>query len=195
MLCTISILDMVLLRAKCVLVGNSKVGKTALAQTFHSEGTHFSKAYTLTAGVTTCVKTVQVPDTPHSVEIYILDSSGNELYSDLIVRYWENPSMVAVVYDVTEPQSLASCPMWLEKVRSQKPEIAFPGALIANKSDLTNRWAVNSDEGKRFAEGKGLAYFETSAKDSKDVESPFVYLATEFYRLYEDRVQSLTAYI
>lgn len=182
---------MVLLRAKCILVGNSKVGKTSLAQTFHSEGTHFPKSYSLTAGVSTCVKTVPILDTPHSVEIYILDSSGNELYSDLVVRYWENPSMVVLVYDVTDSQSLASCPMWLEKVRSQKPEIAFPGALIANKTDLTSRWVVNSEEGRTFADGKGLAYFETSAKDLQGVEAPFSYLATEYYKLYEERVQGL----
>ena len=183
---------MVLLRAKCILVGNSKVGKTALAQTFHTEGTHFPKSYSLTVGVNICVKTVQIPNTPHSVELYILDSSGNELYSDLVLSYWENPSMVAIVYDVTDPQSLASCPMWLEKVRSQKPEIAFPGALIANKCDLTNRWVVNSEEGNRFAEGKGLAYFETSAKDSTGIDIPFLYLATEYYRLYEGRVRGLS---
>ena len=36
-----------LLRAKCVLVGDSGVGKSAIAQSFHSDGTHFPKAYTM----------------------------------------------------------------------------------------------------------------------------------------------------
>ena len=36
-----------LLRAKCVVVGDSGVGKSAIAQSFHSDGTHFPKAYTM----------------------------------------------------------------------------------------------------------------------------------------------------
>lgn len=36
-----------LLRAKCVLVGDSGVGKSAIAQSFHSDGTHFPKSYTM----------------------------------------------------------------------------------------------------------------------------------------------------
>ena len=36
-----------LLRAKCILVGDSCVGKSAIAHTFHSDGTHFPKAYTM----------------------------------------------------------------------------------------------------------------------------------------------------
>ena len=35
--------------------------------------------------------------------------------------------MVMVVYDVTNEMSFASCAKWLERVRSQKPDVTFPG--------------------------------------------------------------------
>ncbi|ERE84435.1 putative intraflagellar transport protein 27 like protein [Cricetulus griseus] len=58
---------MVKLAAKCILAGDSAVGKTALVQMFRSDGTHFQKNYTLTTGVDLVVKTVPVLDTNDSV--------------------------------------------------------------------------------------------------------------------------------
>ena len=35
--------------------------------------------------------------------------------------------MVLVIYDVTNESSFNSCAKWLERVRSQKPEVQLPG--------------------------------------------------------------------
>ena len=75
---------MVKLAAKCILAGDPTVGKTALAQLFHSDGAHFQKNYTLTTGVDLVVKTVAVPDTGDSVELFIFDSAGKELFSEML---------------------------------------------------------------------------------------------------------------
>ncbi|XP_060161909.1 intraflagellar transport protein 27 homolog isoform X3 [Globicephala melas] len=75
---------MVKLAAKCILAGDPTVGKTALAQIFRSDGAHFQKNYTLTTGVDLVVKTVPVPDTGDSVELFILDSAGKELFSEML---------------------------------------------------------------------------------------------------------------
>ena len=40
---------------------------------------------------------------------------------------WDQPSVVLVVYDVTSETSFSSCAKWLERVRSQKPEVHIPG--------------------------------------------------------------------
>ncbi|KAM7114375.1 intraflagellar transport protein 27 homolog isoform 1-T1 [Molossus nigricans] len=75
---------MVKLAAKCILAGDPAVGKTALAQIFRSDGTHFQKNYTLTTGVDLIVKMVPVPDTGDSVELFIFDSAGKELFSEML---------------------------------------------------------------------------------------------------------------
>lgn len=49
-----TIMPPLLLRAKCVLVGDSGVGKSAIAQSFHSDGTHFPKAYTMVSAGPRC---------------------------------------------------------------------------------------------------------------------------------------------
>ena len=78
---------MVKLAAKCILAGDPTVGKTALAQLFHSDGAHFQKNYSLTTGVDLVVKTVAVPDTGDSVELFIFDSAGKELFSEGSLSY------------------------------------------------------------------------------------------------------------
>lgn len=75
---------MVKLAAKCILAGDPAVGKTALVQMFRSDGTHFQKNYTLTTGVDLVVKTVPVLDTNDSVELFIFDSAGKELFSEML---------------------------------------------------------------------------------------------------------------
>ncbi|XP_048971772.1 intraflagellar transport protein 27 homolog isoform X2 [Canis lupus baileyi] len=133
---------MVKLAAKCILAGDSAVGKTALAQIFRSDGAHFQKNYTLTTGVDLVVKTVPVPDTGDSV--------------------WESPNVLCLVYDVTNEQSFANCGKWLEKARSQMPGASLPGVLVGNKTDLASRRAVDSAQARSWALGQGLECFETS---------------------------------
>ncbi|KAJ6658920.1 hypothetical protein lerEdw1_019556 [Lerista edwardsae] len=77
---------MVKLAAKCIVAGDSAVGKSALVQMFCNDGAHFQKNYTLTAGVELLVKTVPVPETSDSVELFLFDSAGKELFSEMLEK-------------------------------------------------------------------------------------------------------------
>ena len=48
-------------------------------------------------------------------------------FNENIFFKWDQPSVVMVVYDVTSETSFSSCAKWLERVRSQKPEVHIPG--------------------------------------------------------------------
>lgn len=121
------LVTMVKLAAKCILAGDPAVGKTALAQIFRSDGAHFQKSYTLTTGMDLVVKTVAVPDTGDSVELFIFDSAGKELFSEMLDKLWESPNVLCLVYDVTSEQSFNNCSKWLEKARAQAPGTSLPG--------------------------------------------------------------------
>ncbi|XP_023487467.2 intraflagellar transport protein 27 homolog isoform X1 [Equus caballus] len=157
---------MVKLAAKCILAGDSTVGKTALAQLFRSDGAHFQKNYTLTTGVDLVVKTVPVPDTGDSVELFIFDSAGKELFSEMLDKLWESPNVLCLVYDVTNEQSFHNCSKWLEKARAQIPSTCLPGVLVGNKTDLAGRRVVESARARAWALGQGLECFETSVAPS-----------------------------
>ncbi|XP_067932288.1 intraflagellar transport protein 27 homolog [Watersipora subatra] len=178
-----------IVRAKLVVVGDSCSGKSAITQVFHSDGAHYPKNYSMTVGVELVVKSVVVPETTDSVELYIYDSSGKEVFAEQVQRDWDHPSLLMAVYDCTSDSSFNSCSKWIERVRTQKPEMNVPGVLVANKVDLTDRRVVSPKSGELLAQQLGLEYFEVSAKDSKNVEAPFQHLANEFYKLYKERVE------
>ncbi|XP_047404434.1 intraflagellar transport protein 27 homolog isoform X5 [Sciurus carolinensis] len=115
------------------------VGKTALAHIFRSDGVHFQN-YTLTAGVDLVVKTVPIPDTSDSVELFIFDSAGKELFSEMLDKLWESPNILCLVYDVTSEQSFSSCGKWLEKARAQAPGSILP-AVPAQPAPAAFSWA------------------------------------------------------
>ncbi|XP_043297048.1 intraflagellar transport protein 27 homolog isoform X4 [Cervus canadensis] len=88
--------------------GDPTVGKTALVQLFRSNGAHFQKNYTLTTGVDLVVKTVPVPDTGDSVELFIFDSAGKELFSEMLDKLKAaSPPRLEVTFAVSDV--FASC--------------------------------------------------------------------------------------
>ncbi|XP_031551404.1 intraflagellar transport protein 27 homolog [Actinia tenebrosa] len=180
---------MVVLRAKLLIAGDSCVGKTALTQVFHSDGSQFPKNYTLTVGAEVSVKTVHIPETSDSVELYIFDSAGKELFSETVQQYWENTNLIMVAYDVSNEQSFNACNKWLERCRAATPYQSVPGALIATKTDLKQRRVISAKEGKEFASSKDLEYFECSAKEHQNVEAPFYFLAQEFHKIYHEKLE------
>ncbi|XP_067670998.1 intraflagellar transport protein 27 homolog [Haliotis asinina] len=178
-----------ILRAKCIIVGDSGVGKSSICQVFHSDGSSFPKTYTMNTGVELLVKSINIPDSKDSVEMFMFDSAGKEIFSEVVRKFWENPSMVMAVYDVTNETSFSSCEKWLERVRSQCPDVVLPGVLIANKVDLDQRRVISPKAGKDMATTHQLEYFECSAKEMQNVDTPFFYLAAEYHKLYQERVQ------
>eukprot|EP00731_Ephydatia_muelleri_P029422 Em0020g1066a len=145
-----------------------------------------------TTSVNLVVKAVSI-DEFASVELYLCDCAGKELFSDFVNDFWDHPGGVMVVYDVTDKQSFASCAKWLERVKAKKAavDVPLPGVLVANKIDLVDRRVVSKEEGMAFAASKELQYFECSAKDGLSTDSPFKYLAEMFHKLYEEKLETL----
>ena len=59
--------------------------------------------------------------------------------------------------------------------------------LVGNKSDLRHLRAVPTEEAKQFATENGLAFIETSALDSSNVELAFQKILTEIYRIVSNK--------
>ncbi|XP_032076475.1 intraflagellar transport protein 27 homolog isoform X2 [Thamnophis elegans] len=181
---------MVKLAAKCIVAGDSTVGKTALVQMFCNDGAHFQKNYTL--------------------EFFLFDSAGKELFSEILdklasvkifiylsflLKYllftwmWEQPNTLCIVYDVTNEQSFNNSAKWLEKLRIQTSGIHTPGVLVGNKIDLSDRRVVERKQAQQWAEANGLEYCEISVKEMENFEAPFRIVANSFHRLYKEKVE------
>ncbi|KAJ8263896.1 hypothetical protein GJAV_G00142830 [Gymnothorax javanicus] len=118
---------MVKLRAKCILVGDASVGKSALAQMFRSDGAHFPKNYSMTAGVELLVKSITIPGSSDSVELFIFDSGGKETFQEACEKLWGQPSVLCLVFDVSSAGSFRSCGQWLERVRGTARGCRYQG--------------------------------------------------------------------
>ncbi|XP_037245705.1 intraflagellar transport protein 27 homolog isoform X1 [Falco biarmicus] len=181
---------MVKLAAKCLLAGDPAVGKSALAQMFRNDGAHFQKNYTLTTGIELLVKAVSVPETSDSVEFFIFDSAGKDLFSEMLEKLWEQPNVLCLVYDVTNEQSFNNCAKWLDKLRAHAVGMHIPGVLVGNKTDLVGRRVVEQKQAQEWAEKHGLEYCEMSVKEMKNFEAPFHILAKSFQQLYKEKVET-----
>ncbi|XP_061685290.1 intraflagellar transport protein 27 homolog isoform X5 [Syngnathoides biaculeatus] len=162
---------MVRLRARCLLVGDPAVGKSALSQMFHSDGALFQKNYSMTTRVELLIKSVNIPDSGDSV--------------------WGEPSLVCLVFDLTSENSFASCGRWMERVRTHCRGLNVPGVLVGNKCDLSARREVQTAVAQEWAHSQGLEYHETSAKEMENVEAPLLSLARAFHTLYQERRETI----
>ncbi|KAK3574925.1 hypothetical protein QTP86_018975 [Hemibagrus guttatus] len=138
---------------------------------FCSDGSHFQKNYSMTAGVELLVKSVNIPETSDSV--------------------WGQPSVVCLVFEISSLDSFKSCSRWLERVRAHCNGLQLPGVLVGNKSDLASRREVETSVAQEWAREQGLQYHETSAKEMENCDAPFMSLAQAFYALYQDRRQMI----
>ncbi|XP_062311670.1 intraflagellar transport protein 27 homolog isoform X2 [Osmerus eperlanus] len=145
----------------------------------------------VTAGVELVVKSVNIPETSDSVELYIFDSAGRETFVEACEKMWGQPSVLCLVYDVSSEVSFSSCSRWMERVRAHCQGLQVPGVLVGNKSDLSSRREVEASVAQGWAQSQGLEYHETSAKEMENCEAPFLSLAMAFHALYQDRLQTI----
>lgn len=180
------------LRSKVTVLGDAGVGKSALTQMFQSNGQKFPKNYLMTIGVDFVMKPVAIPDTQASVELYLFDTAGQDLFAEMAPHYWENTSSVILVYDVTRPESLQHCADWLERLGRVVPTDALlAGVLVANKTDLNERAEVSREAGEEFARRHDFAFFECSALEHAGVEAPFAHIAATTHRRYLETMAQL----
>ncbi len=106
---------------------------------------------------------------------------------------WKDASCVAVVFDVSNPDSFTSCAKWLRQVQDTRLGKPLPGVLIANKVDLEaeDRRKVSSEEGSKAAAEFHLEYFETSATHAQGVEKPFKHMAQAQAARWSRSIQAL----
>merc|ERR1711941_93775 len=84
-------------------------------------------------------------------------------------------------YDVTDQASFSNVKQWLQEIDRYACENVNK-LLVGNKCDLTTKKVVDYNTAKEFADGLGIPFLETSAKNSTNVEDAFVTMATEIQK-------------
>lgn len=163
---------------KVVLIGDSAVGKSQLLGRFaRNEFCLDSKA---TIGVEFQTRTLTIDH--KTVKAQIWDTAGQERYRAITRAYYRGAVGAMLVYDITQRESFDHVARWLEELRGHADNNIVL-MLMGNKSDLGTLRAVPTEDAKEFAEREKLFFMETSALEETNVESAFLTLLTEIYRI------------
>ncbi|MCO5551068.1 hypothetical protein L7F22_004565 [Adiantum nelumboides] len=163
---------------KVVLIGDTAVGKSQLLKRFSVK--EFSMESRATIGVEFQTRTVFLDG--KTIKSQIWDTAGQERYRAVTSAYYRSAVGALLVYDITKEQSFEHVPRWLDELKLHAdPNIVV--MLVGNKCDLSNLRAVSTEEAKAYAEKEGLFFLETSALDATNVETAFVTVLIEIYKI------------
>jgi Ras-related protein Rab-7A len=165
---------------KVIILGDSGVGKTSLMNQYVHR--RFSNQYKATIGADFLTKEVMIDD--RMVTLQIWDTAGQERFQSLGVAFYRGADSCVLVYDLTDAKSFQHLESWMEEFLThaapRNPD-AFPFVVLGNKADLAaaNRRQVSTAKAKTWCaeQAHNSPHFETSAKDSHNVETAFITIA------------------
>lgn len=161
---------------KVVIVGDSHVGKTSLIHRLEFKDDDFSEIKPTITGNSTHI-TTKYNDTEIKLDIW--DTAGTEAYQSLAPMYARNAQVCLCVFDLHEPDTLASIPGWKEMMQNSE-QIPYY-IVIGNKSDLEKRCEQQKIEEVMGEDDND--YIEVSAKTGFGCENLLDAIAERILRL------------
>ena len=159
---------------KYIIIGDAAVGKSNLLLRFAQND--FKTDYQLTIGVEFGAKNLEIDNKKYRLQIW--DTAGQENYRSITRAYYKNSVCALLVYDITNRDSFEHISSWIEDCLAQSPKTVFM-VLVGNKSDLSDKRKVTTEEGQQMAKNHNLIFFETSAKTGENVDKIFEESANE----------------
>jgi Ras-related protein Rab-1A len=181
---------------KLLLIGDSGVGKSCLLLRFADDT--YTESYISTIGVDfvrifvllpillsqandylNCAQKIRTIELDQkTIKLQIWDTAGQERFRTITSSYYRGAHGIIVVYDVTDMESFNNVKQWLHEIDRYAAENVNK-LLVGNKSDLTSKRVVSTEQGKEFADSLGIEFLETSAKTAQNVEQAFLTMASQ----------------
>jgi len=162
---------------KIILVGDTKVGKSALMIRYVDET--FTESMLSTIGVDFKMKSFTRNN--KNIKIQLWDTAGQERFRSIISSFYRGAHAVIVCFDLTNRESFEHIVQWLNEIMKYGSTNVLV-ILVGNKSDLKNKIIIDSDEIEKFVKDKNLKYFITSSKTGDNIDSLFDFICDELIK-------------
>ena len=163
---------------KIALLGDEKVGKTSISNSFFD--LEFQDDLLSTIGPEKKVKK-QLLNDGKEVKLILWDNSGQERFHTAVFKNIRFVEGIILVFDVTNRKSFDNLNKWLTDIYDdfdKRPIII----LFGNKFDKDKEeLKVSQEEIETFAEKNNLKYFEVSAKKGRGINEGISYLINKIY--------------
>jgi small GTP-binding protein len=156
---------------KICMLGGFSVGKTSLVKRYVQS--IFSEAYLTTVGVKIDKKSVTLGD--RTVHLILWDLAGEDDMASLRMSYMRGSAGYVLVADGTRPATLETALSLRKRVETEYGPLPF--ALLINKNDLREQWAVSDADLEELRRG-GWWVRSSSARTGEGVDDAFTDLAS-----------------
>ncbi|KAJ1512047.1 Ras- protein Rab6 [Coelomomyces lativittatus] len=136
----------------------------------------FDNTYQATIGIDFLSKTMYIDE--RAIRLQLWDTAGQERFRSLIPRYIRDSSVAVIVYDITNKNSFFSTSKWIEDVKKERGNDVII-VLVGNKTDLSDKRQVTTEEGEAKSKELNVMFLETSAKAGYNVDPLFRQIASK----------------
>ncbi|KAA8910221.1 hypothetical protein TRICI_004239 [Trichomonascus ciferrii] len=163
---------------KIAIVGSSAVGKSSITVQFVEK--HFVESYYPTIE-NQFSKSIKYKGIEYTTEI--IDTAGQDEFSIMNQKHLIGIHGYVLIYSIASRSSFDMIPIIRDKILNATGTETLPMVIVGNKTDLDeSQRQITFDEGQQMAQGLGLPFVETSAKDDVNVDRAFESLIAEIER-------------
>ena len=156
---------------KCVLLGETAVGKSSLINRFVSNT--FKNDFKSTMVGYCSSKEINFEKYDRKINFEIWDTAGQEKYRALAKIFYQDSKVTLLVYDITRKDSFEAFKnYWYKEVRDNSSQDVVL-VLVGNKSDLYEYEEVTEEQAEEFAKSINAIYQQTSAANGSGVKELF----------------------
>ena len=133
-----------------------------------------------TNGATFSTKKNEFIEYKKTISFEIWDTAGQEKYRSLAKMFFKDATVALIVYDITNKKSFEEIKQyWMNLVKENGPKEMIM-YIVGNKSDLSEREAVNEEEVRNYAKSQNILFWSTSAKDATGINELFAEIGNKY---------------
>ncbi|XP_050680131.1 ras-related protein Rab-18-B [Leptidea sinapis] len=152
---------------KILVIGESGVGKSSIILAFTTGD--YNSSFPATIGVDYKCKVMEVNGV--KVKLGIWDTAGQERYRTLTNSFYRDAHGAILVYDASEPKTLAKLNEWVEELQVYSTKKNIVCLVVGNKIDKPRM--VSREAGQAFAQKHRMLFIESSAKTQEGINLAF----------------------